>query len=140
MKLSVVIWKDLHVNIYVHRTLISDSHMSGVNFHDMPSQQLMQSREKLENYGVCMGNPDEETQMKSSQIWYRRDADCHMQHWKRFWYSKKGILMLFREIWNTVIQYNYKNVNFLMKEQDVCSGYRRLLRERKCRIEKQNKR
>ena len=64
VKLSVVIGKDLHVNIYVHRTLISDSHMfwNGLSRQAFTAADVCKILEKLENYGVCVGNPDEEFQ------------------------------------------------------------------------------
>ena len=64
VKLVVVIGKDLHMISYVHRTLISDSHIfwNGLKQQAFTAADVCKDLEKLENYGVCVGNPDEEFQ------------------------------------------------------------------------------
>ena len=139
VKLSVVIGKDLQVNIYVHRTLISKSHMfwNGLPQQAYTAADVCKILEKLENYGVCVGNPDEEFQDLTP-------TGCGLSH------ATSEEILAFREGDFGAVQGNLKysstirssKCEFLVEGARCkkCSGYRRLLRERKCRMEEQKKR
>nr|XP_022288540.1 uncharacterized protein LOC111100740 [Crassostrea virginica] len=139
VKLSVVIGKDLQVNIYVHRTLIPESHMfwNGLPRQAVKAADVCKILGKLENYGVCVGNPDEEFQDLTP-------TGCGLSH------ATSEEILAFKEGDFGAVQGNLKysstirsiKCEFLVEGARCvkCSGYRQLLRERKCRMEEQKKR
>ncbi|XP_062608616.1 uncharacterized protein LOC134270400 [Saccostrea cucullata] len=64
VKLSLVIGKDCHVQLYVHRTLVPETHdfWSELSTHVQSASDVFKILEKLLEYGVCIGNPDPEFQ------------------------------------------------------------------------------
>nr|XP_034339030.1 uncharacterized protein LOC117693074 [Crassostrea gigas] len=139
VKLCVVIKSDFQVDIYVHRTLVPQSN----EFWSTLPRQISSAEDvcnllaKLETYGVCVGNPDEEFHEITP-------IGCGLSH------SASQEISAFREgdfgavqgnlLYNSTIRSAKCDFLVLGARCVNCSGLRRLLRERKYRRDEQKKR